>query len=622
MSKTRSHRLLLLIAFMMAVITLQAPIMMMATPAAYAESGDLGGGTGGSGGTGGPNGSDWCGPGGTGGWGGHSDHYLAPFPGCYGFRFVSAIATCPVGFDVWRFYGTNSNPTAYTTVSRVNIPNWCQTNRVYRYFLPNPQDSTSQAGGPWRSNAFVNPYGEVSAIADSNGYCGDPRYSLTCFATSDYPTRYLVNGADSLGGTCANLQTNSDMLSKYFTGAYMDPNAGEYQAGTTVRQSFLRLFASWSAQVGPGIALTAINSGNPAPNGAGNGDDIRFNDGIPCSSALDFVTDAGNPDPVLMGECVMPINRLARVYTGGTYAFYNIAYNSRLGASRYTTEYAASAAAQRGHGYDSWRAMIRHEVLTRGGTVGVQVPAQPFAFGGGIVTHAGIPASDRNVAAEAAAQNAFCFRGAASTYSSQTSSSAGIVADSVRIKVNAPDVFQVGGSLTPGSVTTDAAQLMCSGRVCNHNLNPLDPTLASLTYTLDLNGVDFKECSTKRSSDCQYYVEVPAKANANGQKVTGWFYSATNPNQKVEVTLNNVSATQQVYKQETSELTTCLPTSVVGGVGNIDSTCRPITIVQNLKDGPPRAVAVEVNVGGVVKPAVSGAAVTSKTVVGAVGGVS
>ena len=163
---------------------------------------------------------------------------------------------------------------------------------------------------------------------------------------------------------------------------------------------------------------------------------------------------------------------------------------------------------------------------------------------------------------------------------------------------------------------------MCSGRVCNHNLNPLEPTLASLTYTLDLKGVNLAQCSSNKAADCQYYIEVPAKANANGQKVTGWFFSATNPTQKVEVVLNNLSATQQVYKRETSQLTTCLPTSVVGGIGNIESTCRPINIVKNLKDGGPRPVGIQVSVNGTLTPGVSGQAVTSKNIVGAVGGLS
>lgn len=615
--KNKNHSWVAILLTLLTLFTLTPALTLASAYPAYAEAEDVPGGAGNGGANGGYGGGDpnCTRPAMTGSWGGHKDHYLAPFPGCYGQSFQTVIKDCPVGFDVWRFYGTESNPSMYTTVSKVNLPNWCQENRTYRYFLPNPQDSNASPAGPWSSTTFTNPYGETVNMAYSSGDCGDPRNSTTCYATTNRPWRFMINGSDNASQTCANLQTDQSTLGKYFSGPYMDPTAAEYASGKTVRTGMLSLFRRWAVSFGSPIALTAINAANPAPT---TPDNINFNDNVNCSSALDFVTTSNAPNKVIMGSCVIPINRPARAYTGGTYAFYNYAYNNKLGSTHYTAEYAAKAASQKGGVYDSWRAMIQHEVATRGGTVGVDYPGQIYSFSG-TVQLKDIPTFNQAQAAADAANNAYCVKGESSTISSAVSTEAGIVADSVVIKVTAPDVFQVGGALKPGSVTTDKAVLMCGNRACNHAINPLDPTLASLTYTLDLTGVNFSKCRDDHSAGCDYYLKIPARANMDGQSVTAWFFSGTNPDEKVQVTLTNLSAAQQVYKTTTTDLTTCVPSSSVSGVGAVNSDCETVTLTDNVKDGPPRPVQVKADLGNrnVINVPASGV-VLEKEVIGAV----
>lgn len=218
---------------------------------------------------------------------------------------------CQEGAEVWRFYGTDSNPTAAWTVSRVNPSGYCEASNSFFLHPIHPFDaghSASQIGLPWTRGAQTNDAGETYHRSVFNGY--------------------LESGAPlRTSGSCTSLQPPSDRLDPYVDGSQADTEAGQEvrdfltQRYYTIRDAFTPMGESaareWAQHAvnTNGVSDTIGYFVNGRHNVVANQGDLDYHDNLDCSSAYDFVdnvdeaTPAGQQPRKVFAGCAVPLTR-------------------------------------------------------------------------------------------------------------------------------------------------------------------------------------------------------------------------------------------------------------------------------------------------------------------------
>ena len=228
--------------------------------------------------------------------------YEYPYPGCYGGGFNLSYVnqhwgnwqrfTCVVGWEVWRFYGTETDPVEYMTVSRVNADNgangdpWgafsqfgshragCLDNgESVALFAPHPNDTgrSDTASAAMQTQSGADLWSRPSYYSTVNGQ----RYLTTA-------PPFRTGGTGSCDSRAQDRNDLATMLSW--------PSAQQYVADQA---------AFWTAAFGSTLGEEQVNQ-------------RVADDGIRCNSGLEYYGYAKNdPQRPVVGQCFIPIERLA-----------------------------------------------------------------------------------------------------------------------------------------------------------------------------------------------------------------------------------------------------------------------------------------------------------------------
>lgn len=486
---------------------------------------------------------------------------------------------CLTGFDVFRFYGPpGGSPTAWTR-SEIGLENWCQETQKALFWRPHPEDAAGEGTGPaWGTATGIN------------------RQKQRWTRTTQFPTS---NAPYQRDGSCVDravgVQGRTDPLAQYF-----DKSNPDYADFKGMRDQMFQIYKENIKDLGHDGALSVINS-QRGPGGSlpTDGDSISYGDRWHCSSDMDFVAAAGDPE-TQFGTCYVPVERRARVFHRADapsvkgYGY----FVDGLGGARYSDQFG-----NRSGEYKEYRGVIGHIVRTGGGP-GPKYTDAPTA----------VPPNnlgDRNAAAADAMKHAKCIIGTgANLKAAKTTNTVGS-ADGIELTVKVPEVLQVGGAGNPSRVEVVASAMTCNGRPCAQGYQR--PTLAQLHFGAELEGVNgYEECESSRDTGCDFYTSyesprIPANSTppfwhtsrdrdmVGDEALTAWYYSASQraangkPAEAVRVKVTSGdtgpgarSAPWATYWQprtETLSITTCRSTELPGVSDNVDE-CNTITIVR------------------------------------------
>ena len=235
--------------------------------------------------------------------------YDNPYPNCdpaYNrakWDRTGRIKLCPVGFQVFRFYGSYKNPASAYTVSDLNLSDWCANESVYSFWAANPSDASGKVpGSPWFSlSKTPNPTGK---------YVGGARFTQvgrTEFGRLSPGVRY------SGSNTCTIAQTNPNPLA-----AYLNNPAVTAAAKKNAKQLFWNSYVtlSRSGQY-PKTALAVLGLKTISNN---NGAISLSFDTRNCASPMNFVSTADTAKLSsaaekakfkVTGTCYIPVDRMA-----------------------------------------------------------------------------------------------------------------------------------------------------------------------------------------------------------------------------------------------------------------------------------------------------------------------
>ncbi len=255
---------------------------------------------------------------------------------------------CPQFEEVWRFYGTRSNPIQAMTVSHVNHARDCEAAALFSVFSPHPNDAGA-ASVPGPSNPFAS---RVSSMRRMHGTASVTMAEKVYYSqpSAQYPSgTYTTTPPFIMAGSCTTL------LSADTPFAVMDS-----WAKSEINTMISRFTSGYSA-----LTARAMSNVNAA---------LGWDDGLTCSSALEFSRAAAAVDPMLGGDegatpvygtCWIPVVRLARPTldsrgNAGPPEF-STAYAYRYDDDRYPANFSSVPAPH----HATWRAAIRYEVAGR-----------------------------------------------------------------------------------------------------------------------------------------------------------------------------------------------------------------------------------------------------------------
>jgi hypothetical protein len=507
--------------------------LLPASAPAFA-SGSFGGGSSppaqGNGGYGsGGSGKIVCGPGGTGvgDWNGQAI-YGPVFPRCnpggyYRYTNMFADRYCLVGFEVFRFYGIQGQSPSAWTRSQIGLPSWCTSSASAMMFAPNPQDAGGN-GAAWSSATGVNAQGQQYTYA-ANGMI-------------------TTNRPYESSGSCATLNVGAsgrpaDPIAKFFD--HNDPayNTTSYK---DMRQALWQHARDQIGSMGPIGALTTINAKWTGSFPA-NPDAIVYNDGLACSSDLDFASGSA-AQTVEYGSCYVPLVKRASQFRDAWNGSIQYAYYvDSQGGTRYSSEHGT-------HGDNpQWRNKIYNIVASSGNhSIGAayrgDVNSAPSA--------SGTPAmSNRSAAASDASKYAVCFGGQGASFGTTGVRYVAPQVTHVDLNVTSPQLFQVGGASNPQAVTANLGSIYCknpngSGEgLCSQYYALADqPTLRQLHFGVDIVGTGgYTPCVTVASTNCDFIIaKTPSRlaesrvgidSNVTANNFSAYFYRATMPSQTV-----------------------------------------------------------------------------------------
>lgn len=524
--RSRRSPLRILLAVCLAVAVL-APAQAFAD--GYNDAGGSGSGGGGdSGGTG----NSYCVNGE--GWFNGRPIYDAWWPRCApgggGFQKDGYTALCQTGFDVWRFWGHKNSPVEGWSASRINLDYWCENNPLISLFSPHPHDAGAMLNAPpWVNDVHTNG--------------ATPPQTVVRAPNSRYTT---LPPFRSGGASCSALITRPDPWAPVVN--------ADSELGAKVRTDIAYMYNAWSYMFSPPIARQLVNA--RFVNGTNPGD-IGWDDGVPCSSGMELFNAADPSNPAVFGTCWIPTERRMvrwRNAAGELAPSWPV-----RGRHRYDDTYGPQTVPADKPWHAEWRRVIIAEVGSRPGTMGLEVPGQPYP-----ADYDNPPEPDRRLAAEAAARFARCEDGAYSAYGMEETVTGTSGLETITVTSPQPEV---GGELRPARWTAQVTDSVFPSAELSGPGAPA-ATVTRRSWDFKLVGVGgYTECTSSAAERtpgaCQFAQQVsPQKRNLmSSQNLDGWFYAATQPAsagkaaQKVRVELSNVTAEYRRWWWDTCYLT-------------------------------------------------------------------
>lgn len=445
--------------------------------------------------------------------------YDAPYRKCVDVETgwaTSLYALCPIGWEVWRFYGTVSDPVKAWSVSRINFADWCEPNAPVLAIAPNPMDAGRSGFSPWVSSQGTNRRGQKYYVAAG---------------------RYTTVEPFRRSGDPVSLLSDQGMIAEWVA----QSEASQAELSNAAR--------SLAAGYGWPLALQMTNLSSVSP--------FRFGDGVALSSGVEF---AGQDPQVVYGVCMIPVERRAQRFENSSKSWweYPTAGGARYDVDKFPYRYSSDPKPY----HAAWRNAIYDEVMSRPGTPLYDVPGAPYP--GNSPFFASRDPGPRSQAAAAARDFSRCEDGVSfyldglnpppgDTPTTDTpppgtpgSPEAPLRPNAyVTVEVDSPDYFFTAGTSATQRVSAEVGEFVCRG--CRVPGAP-QPRITSLEYTLSVapsGGYDDLRVVSQRTSGQAQFVDLQ-------------FFAPTNPSQKMQVRVLGARAryvyypvAEPVYEQRT-----------------------------------------------------------------------
>ncbi len=513
------------------------------------------------------------------------NYFLAPFPGCAGHEWTVALKNCFTGYMVWRFYGTlrGGDAARVVTRSRVEVPRWCGEGYEQNadFFFPNATDAT----------------GQVASTVD-----GSPADFAFHIWGSEYNNRTVVQTSEEvvtsgpatrLRGDCT--QPLTDLPNWFRTSVETNASAA--------RQTLWQRYTNTRRATGsPQTARLDINA-VAVPRRA---EDIRFGATDDCSSIYDYqgyLADTGastrqrRDNTVVVGTCVIPVERVGRVYSGrNNYAFFNdTVLDGKLG-ERYSMSRFPYGLAEDG-------VTAQYKEMVKETAFGTGLPLSPRAwpkeervarYGSGAWNREEVLDPDllaKFVRCDYQAlapqsdllgceySKSGCVGKEVTTDPRDRGSKSDVY---VEVTSTLPRFFTASGDMKIFKIPT-SGRVMCSGRVCGSEA--LDPRIIDWAYSTRLVGEGgYRVCSSKRQRGCDFTTEGAGK---NGV-ITAAFYSPSSRGERVNLVVAEAYVT--IARRVERALETCETITFTDpATGEVDSdmVCYTQIVIEEL---PPETI--------------------------------
>lgn len=495
--------------------------------------------------------------------------YENPYPNCdpaynrVSWSRTGRIDLCPVGFQVFRFYGTYKNPAAAYTVSDLNLTKWCDNESLYSFWATNPSDSTGKApGSPWFSlSKTANPEGKA--------YIGTARFSQwgrTEFGLLAPGVKYSASSS-----ACTVAQTSPNPLS-----AYLNDTAVTEAAKKNAKQVFWNSYLTLSRNGKYPKTALAVLGLKSISNKNGT---IKFTfDTRNCASPMNFVSTADTKKLSssaeqakfkVTGTCYIPVDRMRYEIKSATgskrYGWPTLAGWRQMGL-RYSDFYKNSAytnAAPRGAQGGTPNSYEKATLKAWRNAMGAWFDKAPKYTGSGPSKDQYLPAApykknaqgkptgvtqdpDWRTARSYLVNQSRCRFGSQVSFNSTTSGSAPTA--KVGLTMTNKQLFQSGGLTRIQEVRIAADPIKCtsSAQVCA----TANVKLAELHYNVAVAGTGgYTECKGAVTKGCDYKVlSITPRTTGKIQPTTVIqlaFFNPTMSAEKVKFTISGASAKYQ-----------------------------------------------------------------------------
>lgn len=550
-------------------------------------------------------------------------------PKCAGWANTAGAGFISTGYEVWRFYRQTDGTYTWNR-GRVNLSNWDTAAGQNRVVLgtPLPRDyrQACDAARSWgwsvpaacnAAAAAMNNIGQTYTAAFREpqqqqvqrvtwAYAGQPAYNTNVFAT-DAPESIALGGykngtqiSPALGVlNMLNLQTTAgnDPIARALT---INPGAAP-----TVNSKINNVFTTWwapaygrseaarflNATTNDGWNLAGYSTGGGAANLAG--DQIPFGSSLDLFGPVSGPANTGNAAPIY-GTCYIELASRVKKYTSGGQTAYAVIthddYNSSSAADRlkagerYTDQIGWNKGLTNMPAGDQAAVFGTFRNIIATDTWGPQryshdnpaANTRPFVNDTNAFWWTGYATRDQS--AQFAANHVRCLAGQAETQ--PTGGTATISWPSVPSPNSALTVPTAAVANGKGSKTTVTANVTYPGMPAGVTLDPAK-SYSSFAVAVPAG---FRKCANT-TDNCdfafgagttvtdqgggKYEVKVPITGTTTAKSLDIYFYRATAPGQKINVTLNKVhSEFARTGAKQISPVNVCL----VGGTYGVVST--------------------------------------------------
>ena len=269
---------------------------------------------------------------GGGDFNGIKNYYRAPFPLCekdIKWTRDASIVKCLIGYDEFRMYGTKTDPVKYSTLSRVNLINWCapepwDTSRLY---YPNPKDGAlgqnMQNSEVWAVATFKNAHQEFLTLSDNCTKNQALALKSGCVVTSLTPRLQIDGDGNTASSGCQTLIVKGEnSISSRLQNPKTPPKLATAlrQAVYNHYQTVTNIPTQHKEALPAAVSALKVNK-LTAPKITNPSDITNIDPNYPCSSPLEYIPafQTNSPkDPVIVGSCVAPIYIIGRIFRNYT----------------------------------------------------------------------------------------------------------------------------------------------------------------------------------------------------------------------------------------------------------------------------------------------------------------
>ena len=486
--------------------------------------------------------------------------YDGPYMNCNGYagyKRTGAITQCPVGFQVFRFYGTYKEPSSAYTVSDVQLKSWCSPESLYTFWGVNPADYTGKTpNSPWFSRIADNPFGKT---------IGGGHFSTV--GVTEF-NRLTAGVPYSKSGSCATAQTTPNPIA-----AYLSDPAVTAASKTSTRNLFWQAYLVLSKQGAYPKTANAMLGLSSIKRSAAGIVSMTF-DTKPCSSPMDYISTADTAKLSqssekakfkVTGTCYIPLDRMRYEFKNGSRTQY--AYPSLQGVFqqglRYSPYYGTSTFTSASPRGAAGKAPTTSETATLKSwraTMGAWYAKQPIYKGKDQVTPVdpfklksnGSPSGIAQGANLAKAKstlvnNSRCRFGSQVNFSSVATGSAPTA--SLDLKMDNKELFQSGGMNRVQEVTVSSNGIQCLGAAST--CADANVKVTKLAYNVAVTSTDptnYTECKGSTTAGCDYKIlSVTARKGPIQPDTTIRiaFFNPTLSAQKMKFTISSITGQYQ-----------------------------------------------------------------------------